>query len=126
MSILKSTHSGKFIPATLKWVKNNFKWNHTMLMTHGDGTQSLVMYYDANYSITWDSNEKGFCFSGHVYISDDRWYKTAYVIRRIQWQYEMKKLYKYFETNDPKLGEYIRDKIEEYKYTIKFSSPFYE
>ena len=125
MSILSSTHAGKFVKPVLQDVVKNYNWKYKHLMTNGDGTQSLALSYDNEKSILWQSYKDKPCdylFSGHVKVSDDHWKDTAYVIRKIKWEYELEILMKYFETDDPKLGEYIRDHFEEYSYEIKLGS----
>lgn len=119
MSILSSTHTGKFVKPVLQEVVKNYHWTYKYLMTGGDGTQSLSLSYNNEKSILWQSYKdkpSDYIFSGHVKVSDDRWKDTAYVIRKINWEYELDILMKYFETDDPKLGEYIRDNFEELKW----------
>ena len=94
-------------------------------MTNGDGTQSLSLSYDNEKSILcqiYKDKPYDYIFSGHVKVSDDYCKDTAYVIRKIKWEYELEILMKYFETDDTKLGEYIRDYFEEYSYEIKLGS----
>lgn len=125
MSILSSTHTGKFVKPVLQEVVKNYPWKYKHLMTNGDGTQSLALYYNNEKSILWQCyNDKpsDYLFSGHVKVNDNFWHDSVYVIRKVQWEYELDILMKYFETDDPKLGEYIRDNFEPFSYEIKVGS----